>query len=235
MQFSHAVDNTPAYEQAGADVYAVSSGHQAGPWTVRNLLLEPQTSSKEGIQPYTLLVEVDDVPGVLNEVTGVIARRGYNIQSLAVGNSEKFGRSRITMVLPGQSGSISKLIKQLMKLIVVQEVVDVTDVPHVKRELILVKVWHVRACFVLACCAAADGSFIATIPRWSPYDASVRVLGTCPEDAHMFKALCCLVARSCSFCCVGLAGLASARALSVLRVFHPPCGGVSASTQRSSS
>lgn len=135
-----AVANAPTYEHAGSDVYAVSKGHQAGPWTVRNLLLEPQTSSEEGIGACTLLVEVDDVPGVLNEVTGVIARRGYNIQSLAVGNSEQPGRSRITIVLPGQAGNIHKLMKQLMKLIVVQDVVDVTDVPHVERELIMVKV-----------------------------------------------------------------------------------------------
>lgn len=136
----HTVANAPEYEQSGSDVYVVAKGDQTGPWTVRNLLLEPRTSSEQGIGARTLLVEVDDVPGVLNEVTGVIARRGYNIQSLAVGNSEQPGRSRITIVLPGQSGSINKLMKQLMKLIVVQDVVEVTDVPHVSRELILVKV-----------------------------------------------------------------------------------------------
>lgn len=114
---------------------------QSGPWSVQNIL-EPSfdaAASRPEFHAHTLLIEVDDVPGVLNEVTGVIARRGYNVQSLAVGNSETAGRSRITTVVPGQLGSIGKLIKQIEKLIVVISVTDLTNVPHVSRELMLVK------------------------------------------------------------------------------------------------
>lgn len=57
--------------------------------------------------------QVEDRPGCLNEVTGVFARRGFNVQSLAVGTSETEGRSRITMVVPGGSDSLQNLIKQV--------------------------------------------------------------------------------------------------------------------------
>lgn len=103
--------------------------------------MQPESEqSGTGIVARTVLVEVDDTPGVLNEVTGVIARRGYNIQSLAVGNCEEAGRSRITIVLPGDQGSVSKLMKQIQRLVVVQKVLDLTDTPHVVRELMLIRV-----------------------------------------------------------------------------------------------
>jgi acetolactate synthase I/III small subunit len=126
--------------QTGTDVYAITEGQTQGPWTVRNVLMQPQDAADTGIVARTVLVEVDDNPGVLNEVTGVIARRGYNIQSLAVGNCEVPGRSRITIVLPGEQGSVSKLMKQMQKLVVVQKVDDITDTPHVVRELMLIRV-----------------------------------------------------------------------------------------------
>lgn len=59
------------------------------------------------------VTQVDDRPGCLNEVTGVFARRGFNVQSLAVGPSETEGRSRITMVVPGGSDGLQNLIKQV--------------------------------------------------------------------------------------------------------------------------
>ena len=55
------------------------------------------------------------------QVTGVFARRGYNVQSLAVGNSEVEGQSRITMVIPGSADGTSKIVKQLNKLVHVQQ------------------------------------------------------------------------------------------------------------------
>jgi len=70
----------------------------------------------------------------------VISRRGYNVQSLAVGRSEKEGRSRICLVIPGDEESISKLLNQLHKLVNVQEVTDMTKIPFVSRELMLIKV-----------------------------------------------------------------------------------------------
>lgn len=73
------------------------------------------------------------------KVTGVLARRGYNIQSLAVGNSETADLSRITTVIPGSKESSTKVIKQLLKLIHVHSVTDLSDLPFITRELMLIK------------------------------------------------------------------------------------------------
>ena len=73
-------------------------------------------------------------------MTGVFARCGYNIQSLAVGPSEREGMSRISTVVPGDGPSIDKLIEQLNNLVSIQQVINFTSTPFVSRELILVKV-----------------------------------------------------------------------------------------------
>jgi len=89
---------------------------------------------------HTLSVLVQDEAGVLTRIAGLFARRGYNIESLAVGPAEKEGISRITMVVPRDDRTIEQLTKQLYKLINVLKVQDVTQVPSVERELMLIKV-----------------------------------------------------------------------------------------------
>jgi acetolactate synthase-1/3 small subunit len=88
----------------------------------------------------TLSVLVEDESGVLTRIAGLFARRGFNIQSLAVGPAEQEGISRITMVLPGDNKIIEQLTKQLYKLINVLKVQDITSLPCVERELMLLKV-----------------------------------------------------------------------------------------------
>ena len=70
----------------------------------------------------------------------MFARRGFNIESLAVGPAEQVGISRITMVVPGDDQVIEQLTKQLYKLINVLKVQDITETPCVERELMLLKV-----------------------------------------------------------------------------------------------
>lgn len=89
---------------------------------------------------HTLSVLVEDEAGVLTRIAGLFARRGFNIESLAVGPTETVGISRIIMVVPGDNDSIEQLTKQLYKLINVLKVNDITQTPCVERELILVKV-----------------------------------------------------------------------------------------------
>ncbi|MGD1909227.1 MAG: acetolactate synthase small subunit [Leptolyngbyaceae cyanobacterium] len=89
---------------------------------------------------HTLSVLVEDEAGVLTRIAGLFARRGFNIESLAVGPAEQVGISRITMVVPGDEAQVEQLTKQLYKLINVLKVQDLTEVPCVERELMLLKV-----------------------------------------------------------------------------------------------
>ncbi len=89
---------------------------------------------------HTISVLVEDEAGVLTRIAGLFARRGFNIESLAVGSAEQLGVSRITMVVPGDDQVIEQLIKQLYKLISVLKVQDITQQPSVERELMLIKV-----------------------------------------------------------------------------------------------
>nr|AYR05905.1 acetohydroxyacid synthase small subunit [Lithothamnion sp.] len=89
---------------------------------------------------HTISVLVEDESGVLSRIAGLFARRGFNIESLAVGPAEKKGISRITMVIPGDNRTIEQLTKQLYKLINILKVQDVTTIPCVERELMLLKI-----------------------------------------------------------------------------------------------
>jgi acetolactate synthase I/III small subunit len=89
---------------------------------------------------HTLIALVEDKPGVLNRVVSLFRRRGYNIQSLAVGGSERPGLSRMSFVVIGDSAVVEQVRKQLDKLIDVVKVSDITDVDAVYRELALIKV-----------------------------------------------------------------------------------------------
>lgn len=89
---------------------------------------------------HTLVAWVEDRPGVLARIAGLFRRRGYNINSLIVGRSEREGLSRMTIVVdPGKLEA--RLVEDnLRKLVDVVDVHDVTGVPAVLRELALIKV-----------------------------------------------------------------------------------------------
>ncbi|MFM7220513.1 MAG: acetolactate synthase small subunit [Nodosilinea sp.] len=107
---------------------------------VNSTTLSPLTSTVPQTLKHTLSVLVEDEAGVLTRIAGLFARRGFNIESLAVGPAEKPGISRITMVVPGDEQVIEQLTKQLYKLINVIKVQDLTYTPCVERELMLLKV-----------------------------------------------------------------------------------------------
>ncbi|MSQ29978.1 MAG: acetolactate synthase small subunit [Dehalococcoidia bacterium] len=89
---------------------------------------------------HTVVALVEDRPGVLNRVASLFRRRGFNIDSLAVGTTEEAGISRMTIVVDGADGIVDQVEKQLNKLIDVVRVEDLTHAEAVVRELALVKV-----------------------------------------------------------------------------------------------
>ncbi|MDQ7055457.1 MAG: acetolactate synthase small subunit [Persephonella sp.] len=78
--------------------------------------------------------------GVLTRITSLFAGRGYNIESLTVGKTHEPNVARITIVVEGNERVVEQIIKQLRKLIETLRVRDITDVPHIERELVLIKV-----------------------------------------------------------------------------------------------
>ena len=89
---------------------------------------------------HTLSVLVENRPGVLSRVSGLFTRRGFNIESLAVGTCEEPDMSRMTIVVVGDDAQVEQVIKQLNKLIDVVKVSDITEMETVDRELALIKV-----------------------------------------------------------------------------------------------
>src|ERR671927_848565 len=89
---------------------------------------------------HTLSVLVENKPGVLARVAGLFSRRGFNIDSLAVGETENPEVSRITIVVNADESPLEQVTKQLNKLINVLKIVELDPDASVQRELLLVKV-----------------------------------------------------------------------------------------------
>ena len=89
---------------------------------------------------HTLSVLVEDKPGVLTRVAGLFAARGFNIDSLAVGPTERPGLSRMTIVVNVENKTLEQITKQLNKLIHVIKILEHEPSETVERELMLVKV-----------------------------------------------------------------------------------------------
>ncbi len=97
---------------------------------------------QNGSEPrkHTIAVQVENKFGVLSRVAGLFSARGYNIESLSVGETIDPTVSRMTLVVRGDEFVIEQVMKQLHKLIDVIKVSDLTDDNHVERELIMVRV-----------------------------------------------------------------------------------------------
>jgi acetolactate synthase-1/3 small subunit len=89
---------------------------------------------------HTLSVLVEDKPGVLARVAGLFSRRGFNIESLAVGPTEQDDVSRMTIVVSVDELPLEQVTKQLNKLVNVLKIVELEQSTAVQRELLLVKV-----------------------------------------------------------------------------------------------
>jgi acetolactate synthase-1/3 small subunit len=89
---------------------------------------------------HVLSALVQNQPGVLAHISGMLASRGFNIDSLAVGETEKADLSRITFVVHGDDGVLEQVRKQLDKIITVVKVQDISSEDFVERDLMLIKV-----------------------------------------------------------------------------------------------
>ena len=83
---------------------------------------------------------VQNVPGVLSHISGMLASRGYNITSLAVGETEDPVLSRMTIVVEGDTAVLEQVRKQLEKIVTVVRVDDISAKDHVERDLALIRV-----------------------------------------------------------------------------------------------
>ncbi|HEY4686916.1 MAG TPA: acetolactate synthase small subunit [Candidatus Subteraquimicrobiales bacterium] len=89
---------------------------------------------------HTLSVLVENKPGVLARIAGLFSRRGFNIETLAVGPTEKPDFSRMTLVVEAKSHQLEQVTKQLHKLINVVKISDLNPQESIGRELVLIKI-----------------------------------------------------------------------------------------------
>lgn len=89
---------------------------------------------------HVMSVLVQNKPGVLSRVTGLVARRGFNIDSLSVAPTEDPTKSRITAVVEADDVAYEQITKQLNKLVSVHKITDLTEEESIERELVLFRV-----------------------------------------------------------------------------------------------
>ena len=89
---------------------------------------------------HVLSALVQNQPGVLAHISGMLASRGFNIDSLAVGETEQHDRSRMTFVVHGDDNVLDQVRKQLDKIVTVVRVEDISSENFVERDLMLIKV-----------------------------------------------------------------------------------------------
>lgn len=139
------------------------------------------------MQKRTIAVLVNDQPRVLQRVSGLFGRRGFNIESITVGASEEPGLSRMIVVTTGDDNALAQLAHQLAKLV---EVIQVTDLSHqaiVARELALVKVngeANQRPEII-----AVIEAFRAAVIDIGPHTLTVQVLGESDKIDAMIELL----------------------------------------------
>ena len=112
----------------------------SAPAAVSSILYETPLPSALPPKRHVLNCLVQNEPGVLSRVSGILAARGFNIDSLVVCNTEVEDLSRMTIVLSGQDGVVEQARRQLEDLVPVWAVLDYTSAPLVQRELLLAKV-----------------------------------------------------------------------------------------------
>ena len=129
------------------------------------------------IQKYLLAVLVDNKPGVLTHVSGLISRRAFNIESISAGYTEDEDVTRINIVVSVASeNELDQVVSQLGKLIDVIKIVNLGKVPAIERELVLIKVAATKE--TRAGIATVVDIFRANIVDVHPEDLVIELTGT---------------------------------------------------------
>jgi acetolactate synthase I/III small subunit len=136
---------------------------------------------------HTLSVLVENKPGVLARVAGLFSRRGFNIDSLAVGETEHAEISRITIVVDAESSPLEQVTKQLNKLVNVLKIVELDPTVSVQRELLLVKVRADRT--LRAQVLETVNLFRARIVDVAPDTLTIEVTGTADKLDALLRDL----------------------------------------------
>ncbi len=97
-------------------------------------------TDNKGLKPYTLSILVQDIPGVLSQVARLFSRKGYNIESIVSGETDKPGVTRITIVVLADELMVSQIAAQCRKLIPVMAVKILDEATSIQREFALIKV-----------------------------------------------------------------------------------------------
>ena len=139
------------------------------------------------MEKHTLSVLVEDKPGVLARVSGLFSRRGFNIDSLAVGPTEHADVSRMTIVVSVEDFPLEQVTKQLNKLVHVLKIVELEPSQSVQRELLLVKV---RAdATVRSQVLETVELFRAKVVDVSPESLTIEATGTADKIAALLRML----------------------------------------------
>src|ERR687896_2079205 len=136
---------------------------------------------------HTLSVLVENKPGILARVAGLFARRGFNIDSLAVGETEHPEVSRMTIVVNAEESPLEQVTKQLNKLVHVLKIVELDPVVAVQRELVLVKV-RAEAAVRYQIVELAE-MFRAKIVDVAPDALTIEATGSPPKVQAMLELL----------------------------------------------
>lgn len=136
---------------------------------------------------HTIAVLVNDQPGVLQRVSGLFGRRGFNIESITVGASEEAGLSRMVIVTTGDDNTLEQITKQLYKLIDVIKVIDLSSNPMVARELALIKV-NAESATRPEVIAMVE-TFRATVVDIAPTTMIIQVVGDSSKIDAMIELL----------------------------------------------
>ena len=146
IRSQHTTSSTSAlaYKALHRRVSPLPTSESAPSWSapaaVSSILYETPLPSALPPKRHVLNCLVQNEPGVLSRVSGILAARGFNIDSLVVCNTEVDDLSRMTIVLSGQDGVVEQARRQLEDLVPVWAVLDYTAAPLVQRELLLAKV-----------------------------------------------------------------------------------------------